>query len=192
MLPELLPNVSHIIYLDRDTLALSSVGDLYRKRFAMHGKVMALAAEGHGWYTAMGDGKNRYFGTTGLNSGVALMNLQLMRKLSFTEKLFASIPGSIDLRLGDQDLINQFFERHAETLMLIECEYNYRLTPDGRQECECVEFDEIRSYLECDRKNNIDDAVILHGNRKQFMNTSSILYFIWTLIRETNISFVVS
>lgn len=192
MLPELLPNASHVIYLDRDTLVMKSLDFLYRKRLSMDGKAMGVVPEGRGWYSE-GLGKEKafktYFGTRGLNFGVALMNLDVMRQKSVTSHMFALIPEVEDLKLGDQDLMNYYFAKHPDMMEVLPCAYNYRVTRDGKQECECYDIEDVRDYAECERRNNVDDAVILHGNRRTFLTGDNhILRSIWDQITATKVS----
>lgn len=188
LLPQLLPNVSHVVYVDRDTIVMSSLGNLYRKSILMQQKAMAMSAEGYGHYTSYHATGETYYGVTGLNSGVLLMNLDFMRQISFTSKIFALIPETNDLSLGDQDLINHFFVKHPDLLMPLSCEYNYRINPDGTHECNCLDFQELETYLECQRRNNVDNAVVLHGNRWQFMNPESTLHVIWEQVKSTTVA----
>ncbi|WPT12569.1 Glucoside xylosyltransferase 2 [Picochlorum sp. SENEW3] len=191
MLPELLPDESHVIYLDRDTLVMKSLDSLYRQRLSMDGKAMGMVPEGRGRYSK-GQGKENafktYFGTRGLNSGVVLMNLDLMRQKSITSQMFALIPEIEDLTLGDQDLMNYYFAKHPDMLTLLPCAYNYRVTGDGKQECECYDIEDAQDYAECERRNNVDDAVILHGNRHTFLRGDNILRSIWDQITATEVS----
>lgn len=65
--------------------------------------------------------------TTGVNSGVMLMNLTRMRHFQW-EKYVIPVYQEYKTKItwGDQDIINIVFHFHPEKLYVYPCNYNYR------------------------------------------------------------------
>lgn len=105
LLPELLPDVSRVIYLDTDTLVLHSLLPLFQTDLGTD-LMAAVASPTTGWEDhcrSVGVDPDRgYF-----NSGVLLMNLDQMRRENFTAHALqvAKISGDT-LVFPDQDLLN--------------------------------------------------------------------------------------
>ncbi|MSE09474.1 glycosyl transferase family 8, partial [Lactobacillus salivarius] len=110
LLPDLLPNVKRILYLDVDMLVLNDLGILYRTDLgnSVLGVVrdFPFTNDKNSWsYLLLGESGDRYF-----NSGMLLMNLALMRENNIVEKFMKFIlKTSQHYFLGDQDAFNVFF-----------------------------------------------------------------------------------
>ena len=123
LLPELLPDVKRILYLDVDMLILDSLGKLYRTD--LDNNILGVVRDfpftndKNSWsYFLLGEFGNRYF-----NSGMLLMDLVAMRENNivsrFTEFILKT---SQHYLLGDQDAFNIFFFYNVK---ILEDKYNY-------------------------------------------------------------------
>ncbi|MGN8934377.1 glycosyltransferase family 8 protein [Ligilactobacillus salivarius] len=123
LLPELLPDVKRILYLDVDMLILDSLGKLYRTDLGNNilGVVrdFPFTNDKNSWsYFFLGEFGNRYF-----NSGMLLMDLVAMRKNNIVRRFMEFIlKTSQHYFLGDQDAFNIFFFYNVK---ILEDKYNY-------------------------------------------------------------------
>lgn len=123
LLPELVPEAKRIIYLDIDMLILSDIGKLYR--IDLDNNILGVVRDypftenKDSWpYMLLGENGNKYF-----NSGMLLMDLELMRKNKVVERFTQFIlETSKFYLLGDQDAFNTFFFYKVK---LLEDKYNY-------------------------------------------------------------------
>jgi lipopolysaccharide biosynthesis glycosyltransferase len=102
-LPELLPGVDKILYLDADIIAVDSVRPLWETELGDH-YLAAVTNVWEPWNLAYVESlalEKPYF-----NSGVLLMNLELMRRDDATGKLLALAAEKGWLPWGDQDALN--------------------------------------------------------------------------------------
>jgi len=184
MLPSLVDKrIDRIIYLDRDTVVLKSLKSLYQTNFGE--ELLGIVPEGGIWYPTKQGSYNAgitYPERSGVNSGVLLMNLKQMRNTNFSVQLLDLVNAAPFTELGDQDLINYYFAKRPNSLRFLECKYNMRL--DGnRIECDCGTLRNTRknndSADSCARHSQLDDAVIIHGNRFSFRADDSILSLVW-------------
>lgn len=171
-LPSLLPDIDELIYLDSDTLFLSSPLEIYEKfkqfnSTQIAGLVQEAENKNTGWYSRFA--QHEYYGL-GLNSGVMLMNLKRMRQINW-EKSLVPIYEKYNLRIvfGDQDLINIYFNFNPGQLYLMPCEYNYR--PDH-----CMYTSLCHAP---------DGLKIIHGNRASFHKSGQIGQPIFSQIYDT-------
>lgn len=110
LLPELLPEVKRVLYLDVDMLILNDLKELYQTKLGNN--VMGVVRDfpftndKNSWaYFLLGDAGERYF-----NSGMLLLNLEVMRKNNIVEKFIKFISETSQYYfLGDQDAFNVFF-----------------------------------------------------------------------------------
>ena len=110
LLPELLPEIKRVLYLDVDMLILNDLKELYQTKLGNN--VMGVVRDfpftndKHSWaYFLLGDAGERYF-----NSGMLLLNLEVMRKNNIVEKFIRFISETSQYYfLGDQDAFNVFF-----------------------------------------------------------------------------------
>lgn len=108
-LPELLPDVAAVLYLDGDTIAVDSLEPLWSTDLTAH-HVAAVTNVWEWWNAAYPASlgltrPERYF-----NSGVLLMNLERMRRDDVTADLIAFARTREHLPWGDQDALNVVLE----------------------------------------------------------------------------------
>ena len=121
-LPELLPNLDRILYLDADTLVINDLNPLWQTDLqgAFIGCVPDLAvAVVNSWgEQLLGPEKDNYF-----NSGVLLLDLNLFRKYSINLYFYQFILETTYFYvLGDQDALNLYFKNAVK---LLDIKFNY-------------------------------------------------------------------
>ncbi|CAG08660.1 unnamed protein product, partial [Tetraodon nigroviridis] len=168
-LPMILKEVDSLLYVDTDIIFLQPVEEIWALLSHFNSSQLAAMAPEHeepriGWYNRFA--RHPYFGKTGINSGVMLMNLTRLR-----EKLFKNDMTTVLLRWdeilmpllqkyklnitwGDQDLLNIIFYHNPESLHVFPCQWNYR--PDH-----CI-------YGSNCKEAEHEGVFILHGNRGVF------------------------
>ena len=68
-----------------------------------------------------------FYGAHGVNSGVMLMRLDMMRSLNWEAEMVQLVRQfGRKTSYGDQDLINIYFNRHPDRLLVYPCIWNYR------------------------------------------------------------------
>lgn len=168
----LLSHIDSVLYLDTDTLFLSSASDIWKLFQTFNeSQIVGLSPEHEdknvGWYNRFA--RHPFYGELGVNSGVMLMNLTRMRQFGWEEKIFP-IYKEYKLKIiwGDQDLINILFHFHPEKLLVFPCEWNYR--PDH-----CM-------YMSvC----NTSGIRIIHGNRGYFHSDKQPIFkYLYNAISE--------
>ncbi|XP_029141651.1 glucoside xylosyltransferase 2 [Protobothrops mucrosquamatus] len=165
-LPLILKDVDSLLYVDTDVLFLRPIDDIWGFLRTFNATQLAAMAPEHeipkiGWYSRFA--RHPYYGTTGVNSGVMLMNLTRIRNTQFKNNL---IPTGLKweemlyplyqkyknyITWGDQDLLNIIFYFNPECLYLFPCQWNYR--PDH-----CMYGSNCKGAEE-------EGISILHGNR---------------------------
>ena len=118
MIPEVLPNVDRVLYLDGDTIVNGDISELFDidlTNFYCAG-VSDIYMESVGY--------KRTLGLSGLyiNAGVILFNLDEMRKRNIAEKLF-KLTAEINFEYQDQDAINIVFNGKIKEL---DWSYNFK------------------------------------------------------------------
>ncbi|XP_066281573.1 glucoside xylosyltransferase 2-like isoform X1 [Branchiostoma lanceolatum] len=155
-LPEILTDVDSLLYVDTDILFLSPMENLWNFFSAMNSTQLAALAPEHevksiGWYNRFA--RHPYYGETGLNSGIMLMNLTRLRAFHFQNKIIPYYKEyKMKLTWGDQDLLNILFHFYPERLLVFPCEWNYR--PDHcmyMQNCKSAETHGVRMVHGCRR-----------------------------------------
>ncbi|XP_044136289.1 glucoside xylosyltransferase 1 isoform X1 [Bufo gargarizans] len=164
-LPLILRDVDSLLYVDTDILFLSSVDDIWSFLNEFNSTQIAAMAPEHeepriGWYNRFA--RHPYYGKTGINSGVMLMNMTRIRRKHFKndmttvrlhwgEMLMPLLKKyKLNITWGDQDLLNIIFSHNPESLYVFPCQWNYR--PDH-----CIYGSNC---------NEAEDGIfILHGNR---------------------------
>uniref|UniRef100_A0A8C1AGR1 Glucoside xylosyltransferase 1 n=1 Tax=Cyprinus carpio carpio TaxID=630221 RepID=A0A8C1AGR1_CYPCA len=158
--------VDSVLYVDTDVLFLRPLEDVWSFLSRFNSSQVAAMAPEHeepriGWYNRFA--RHPYYGKTGVNSGVMLMNMTRIRDKHFKNDLAAVDLKWADLLMpllhkyklnitwGDQDLLNIIFHHNPESLLLIECHWNYR--PDH-----CIYGSNCISAEQ-------NGVYILHGNR---------------------------
>lgn len=155
-LPSLLPKLDKVLYLDGDIIVQHGLQNLYKTDI---NSVYAGVISDYRGQTLKGNYKSRlntnnkiYF-----NSGVLLLNLDLMRKDNISEKLLDYRINGINYYM-DQDAFNMVF---AEKIKVLSFNYNFQMT--------CWRFmtkEQLQEYYHLpgvnDKYEYIKNAVILH------------------------------
>ncbi|KAL1464944.1 hypothetical protein WDU94_004544 [Cyamophila willieti] len=157
---DILPHIDSLMYMDADSLFLGPVYDVWSHFHQMNSTQMAaLAIESEdlnsAWYGRFA--RHPYYGKTGLNSGVMLMNLTRMRSFGWGNYLGPILKQfKTKMVFGDQDIINIIFYYHPETLLLFQCRFNFRT-------------DHCRYMPNCESAMS-DGVVVMHGSRAAFLS----------------------
>ncbi|KAM5173446.1 glucoside xylosyltransferase 1 isoform 2-T2 [Callospermophilus lateralis] len=165
-LPLILKEVDSLLYVDTDILFLRPVDDIWSLLKKFNSTQIAAMAPEHeepriGWYNRFA--RHPYYGKTGVNSGVMLMNMTRMRRKYFKNDMTTVhlkwgdilMPllkkYKLNITWGDQDLLNIMFFHNPESLFVFPCQWNYR--PDH-----CI-------YGSNCQEAEDEGIFILHGNR---------------------------
>lgn len=165
-LPLILKDVDSLLYVDTDILFLRPVDDIWSFLRKFNSTQIAAMAPEHeepriGWYNRFA--RHPYYGVTGINSGVMLMNMTRIRRKYFKNDMtsvrlrWAEIlmpllkKYKLNITWGDQDLLNIMFFHNPESLYVFPCQWNYR--PDH-----CIYGSNCKEAEE-------EGIFILHGNR---------------------------
>ncbi|KAM9800045.1 glucoside xylosyltransferase 2 isoform X1 [Syngnathus typhle] len=165
-LPVILKDVDSLLYVDTDVLFLRPMDDIWRMLKSFNSSQLAAMAPEHeipkiGWYSRFA--RHPFYGISGVNSGVMLMNLTRIRSTLFKNGMIATGLSWEELlhplyqkyknhiTWGDQDLLNIIFHYNPECLFIFPCQWNYR--PDH-----CMYGSNCKGAEE-------DGVSILHGNR---------------------------
>ncbi|XP_034441237.1 glucoside xylosyltransferase 2 [Hippoglossus hippoglossus] len=165
-LPVILKDVDSLLYVDTDVLFLRPMDDIWSLLKSFNSSQLAAMAPEHevpkiGWYSRFA--RHPFYGVTGVNSGVMLMNLTRIRGTLFKNSMIPSGLSWEDLlhplyqkyknhiTWGDQDLLNIIFHDNPECLFIFPCQWNYR--PDH-----CMYGSNCKGAEE-------EGVSILHGNR---------------------------
>jgi UDP-xylose:glucoside alpha-1,3-xylosyltransferase len=167
--PSLLTDVDALIYIDSDTLFLSSPSEFFQIFESFNdSQIGGMAPESlsdDSWYPLYS--QVPFYGRHGLNSGVLLMNLTRMREINYQEKLLKIYwEYNTTLKWQDQDMMNIFFHENPDKFFEIPCEFNFR-----------TDFCEKDSI--CEAKDGIK---LIHGNRFSFFNSELIFGQIYNSI----------
>uniref|UniRef100_A0A7N9DHF8 Glucoside xylosyltransferase 1 n=1 Tax=Macaca fascicularis TaxID=9541 RepID=A0A7N9DHF8_MACFA len=162
----ILKEVDSLLYVDTDILFLRPVDDIWSLLKKFNSTQIAAMAPEHeepriGWYNRFA--RHPYYGKTGVNSGVMLMNMTRMRRKYFKNDMTTVrlqwgdilMPllkkYKLNITWGDQDLLNIVFFHNPESLFVFPCQWNYR--PDH-----CIYGSNCQEAEE-------EGIFILHGNR---------------------------
>ncbi|XP_040894599.1 glucoside xylosyltransferase 1-like isoform X2 [Toxotes jaculatrix] len=165
-LPLILKEVDSLLYVDTDILFLQPVEDIWSLLSQFSSSHLAAMAPEHeepriGWYNRFA--RHPYYGKTGINSGVMLMNMTRLREKFFKNDMTAVAlrweeilmpllqKYKLNITWGDQDLLNIIFHHNPESLYVFPCQWNYR--PDH-----CI-------YGSNCQQAEREGVFILHGNR---------------------------
>lgn len=173
-------SVDRVLYVDSDTIFLEDVAHLWNEfeHFSVH-TVAALAAEHepshrHAYYKD--EANHPYYNqgsVHGLNSGVILLNLKILRANPWNDELDHFLV-TYTLQYHDQDLLNLYFYHHPERLHLLSCRWNYR-TDHCFFQAHCLDVGPAESG---------DKAMIglLHGSRGVFHLSPENDWFVQTFV----------
>ncbi|XP_014329331.2 glucoside xylosyltransferase 1 isoform X1 [Xiphophorus maculatus] len=170
-LPLILKQVDSLLYVDTDILFLRPVEDIWGLLSQFNVSQLAAMAPEHeepriGWYNRFA--RHPYYGKTGVNSGVMLMNMTRIREKFFKNDMTAVTlqwgeilkpllqKYKLNITWGDQDLLNIIFHHNPESLYVFPCQWNYR--PDH-----CIYGSNCQQAEE-------EGVFILHGNRGVYHN----------------------
>ncbi|XP_044531791.1 glucoside xylosyltransferase 2 [Gracilinanus agilis] len=162
----ILKDVDSLLYVDTDVLFLRPIDDIWRLLKQFNSTQLAAMAPEHeipkiGWYSRFA--RHPYYGMTGVNSGVMLMNLTRIRNTQFKNSLIPTGLAWEDMLYplyqkyknyitwGDQDLLNIIFYFNPECLYVFPCQWNYR--PDH-----CMYGSNCKGAEQ-------EGVSVLHGNR---------------------------
>uniref|UniRef100_A0A3Q1GLQ6 Glucoside xylosyltransferase 1 n=1 Tax=Acanthochromis polyacanthus TaxID=80966 RepID=A0A3Q1GLQ6_9TELE len=165
-LPLILKDVDSLLYVDTDILFLEPVEHIWALLTQFNSSQLAAMAPEHeepriGWYNRFA--RHPYYGKTGINSGVMLMNMTRFREKFFKNDMTAAAlqweemlmpllqKYKLNITWGDQDLLNIIFHHNPESLYVFPCQWNYR--PDH-----CI-------YGSNCKQAEQEGVFILHGNR---------------------------
>ena len=119
-LPELLPTLNRVLYLDGDTLALQDLRPLFQTK--LNGNYVAAVTDA--WTVTNDSDTIRVLGKWLFNSGMMLLNLSLMRECNMSKTLLDAKKRSTDYRLMDQPIFNAQFAGRVQFL-----DYRYNFLP---------------------------------------------------------------
>ncbi|XP_035886901.1 glucoside xylosyltransferase 2 isoform X3 [Phyllostomus discolor] len=162
----ILKDVDSLLYVDTDVLFLRPVDDIWKFLRQFNSTQLAAMAPEHeipkiGWYSRFA--QHPFYGSTGINSGVMLMNLTRIRTAQFKNSVIPTGLAWEDMLYplyqkyknvitwGDQDLLNIIFYFNPECLYVFPCQWNYR--PDH-----CMYGSNCKGA-------ELEGVSVLHGNR---------------------------
>ena len=96
----ILKDVDSLLYVDTDVLFLRPIDDMWHILKEFNSTQLAAMAPEHeipkiGWYSRFA--RHPYYGTTGVNSGVMLMNLTRIRNTQFKVRRVTAVAETNDL-----------------------------------------------------------------------------------------------
>nr|XP_057944536.1 glucoside xylosyltransferase 2-like [Doryrhamphus excisus] len=170
-LPGILKDVDSLLYVDTDVVFLRPADDIWDLLKSFNGTQLAAMASEHeipklSWYS--GFARHPFYGFSGLNSGVFLMNLTRIRRTLFKNSLIAGGLSwenllyplyqkyKIYIPWGDQDLLNIIFHYNPECVFALPCQWNYRSD-------HCTYGSNCQGAEE-------EGVSILHGHRRVYHN----------------------
>ena len=178
------PDVNRIIYMDIDTVAFGDLAQLFERFSVVPGKTMHAALESYatarGWYAdpkhnKRGNRKRHFMPPTGLNSGVLLMDLALMRAMQppLDARQFLAVNDE-PISMGDQDVINSWAWHHQSDVAVLPCKWNRRTDSD----CSSLEDTAAAApalpgsaapVFELTNSSSGSGGGVLHASRRVFM-----------------------
>lgn len=111
-LPDLLPNLNRVLYLDGDTLIRKDLKQLFQTPLGRD----YVAAVTDPWVVTDVAPAITRLGKYYFNSGMMLLNLEILRQNKISEILFDEKRRSTDFRLMDQPIFNAVFAGHVRYL----------------------------------------------------------------------------
>ena len=177
MITMLPTSINRLIYMDIDTIIFEDLANLYSYFIIHPGKIMYLAMESYretfGYYANPkwnSSGKNHFYQPTGVNSGVILMNLDLMRRLEPPLNFETFIRMNDEpITMGDQDLFNTWSYYNTNQVYILPCKWNRR----SDSSCSSGETTIASNGKSSPIWNGFDEfeqaGGILHASRRVFM-----------------------
>lgn len=135
-LPTILPSSLHAaILLDIDLMFAADIGSLWKilRHLREEKKLLGLVENQSNWYLSDIWKKHKPWPAIGrgFNTGVALLNLELMRERNWNETWHQAAKESLlthhKTALADQDVINAAAKREGNLVFILPCEWNVQL-----------------------------------------------------------------
>lgn len=131
--PSILPgSLNAVIVLDTDLMLAADIGELWKyvKRLRKGKKILGLVENQSDWYLG-GMGKPWPAVGRGFNTGVTLLNLELMRTRDWNQTWHV-IAGEClishsRVKLADQDVINAAVKKDGNLVFILPCNWNIQL-----------------------------------------------------------------
>uniref|UniRef100_A0A2P2HYJ6 UDP-D-xylose:beta-D-glucoside alpha-1,3-D-xylosyltransferase n=1 Tax=Hirondellea gigas TaxID=1518452 RepID=A0A2P2HYJ6_9CRUS len=171
---EIIKEESAVIYVDTDTLFMRPPEDLWDVFWKFTPTQVAAMSPCLFHYGTSKKSKTPFFGKTGLNAGLIMMNLTRMREfpgggfIEANNKAFNKYRN--DIALADQDILNIVFSQYPDHLYELGCEWNYRPWQCRLGKNTCPET-------------SVTGASLVHGNTRAFVSGTEpklqILYDCW-------------
>lgn len=159
-LPQLLPHLEKVLYLDGDILVTKDLTDLYEVELEDN-LVAAVIDSGSIYY------QHKYVKSVVnyFNSGVMLLNLEKMRTGNYTQQLIDKKLASKDSLLMDQNIFNLVFDGKVKLLPI---KYNFLYVSLVRAKSK-YKIEDINTLYETNYLNlreAYEDALIIHFSSK--------------------------
>lgn len=126
VLAEMLPKTRRVLFLDVDTVVQEDLSELWAAFVVNPGKLYygtwALQHTERSWHP------------NGINTGVMLVDLDLLRTRNITVDTYLDALGSLPAPLGDQTVLNHWLSSHPTELGVLPCKWN------KRRENQCAEL----------------------------------------------------
>lgn len=168
-------SIDRLIYIDIDTIIFEDLTNLYGFFIKHPGKIMYLARESYkekfGFYANPrwnSTGKTHFYQPTGVNSGVILLNLELMRKLEppLNAETFIRVNDE-PITMGDQDLFNTWAYYNPSLIFILPCKWNRRSDSSCSSGETTIANNSLLTWNGFDKFE--EAGGILHANRRVFM-----------------------
>lgn len=160
-LPNLLPKLDKVLYLDGDIIVKKDLSELYANDVS--GFYVAAVRDSGRMYYRMEHTKDiiGYF-----NSGVMLLNLAAMRKDNLTDKLISTKKSMNDNSLMDQDVFNIVMQGHVK---LLEVKYNFLVLNllRAKSKWNIKDINDFYNTSYNSFTEILDNAVVLHFSSKE-------------------------
>lgn len=160
ILPELLPELDRVLYLDGDIIVRKNLGELYNYNIKDY-YAAAVIDSGSIYY------KHEYVEKVAnyFNSGVMLLNLKRLRDEKLAEKLIQTKKEMKNYSLMDQNVFNLVFDGHV---LLLPVKYNFMPVSLDRSNSKWTikQINERYGTSYQNKKQMYEDAAIIHYSSK--------------------------
>ncbi|MCL4136350.1 UNVERIFIED_CONTAM: hypothetical protein GTU68_024432 [Idotea baltica] len=169
-----LPDFDSVIYLDTDMIFMRPPEDLWNHFYQFDSHQLCGMAPNLNHYDSPKI-KFPYYGSTGLNAGLWMMNLTRMRNfpggwINTCMNIYEKYREFRYFNLIDQDVANVIFSQSPRYLFELECQWNYRLFLCSKGVNKCKE-------------SNQKGISLVHGNALSFYAEKDMklkrLYEVW-------------
>lgn len=175
IIPDLLPNLDKVLYLDGDLIVEKDLSELYSTELGENYAATVLDVSKVYWKSEFNSSVENYF-----NSGVMLLNLKKMREDNVKDTLIETKRNLTDTSLMDQNVFNIVFDK--KTVML-PVKYNFQsisLDNSGSK----WEVDDIEKHYKTKYETKADvfsDAEIIHfaSKNKPWKDPNAALAYKW-------------